>query len=354
MIGIQRAPRPWSVGVHRRGRRYDVDVSIPTPAGRKHYRQKYVKKADADAQADAIRARLRAGLPPFETADERRPAVTVIEVADAYQPRTERGRQHIEAIRGTRLSKLSSEAFELADLEGFLAERGGLKTCAKDFAFLKRACRYAKAKGMIGRHYFEKLDGDKVTRRRLMPTYNPMKDSAGQEIPDAHLEAIFSKLSPAARRAVLFARTTGCRKREVDSLDWREHWTPEGFRPITQKGSRPRVVAFDPAILGARRPGGLVFSELGATAGEVYQRLTACWRYAVKAAKVPRYRFHDLRHTYGTILRREGRTFSDIAAIMGITEAMAHVYAREDTEALQIAAQGAAASATVKRLAANS
>jgi predicted transcriptional regulator len=40
-------------------------------------------------------------------------------------------------------------------------------------------------------------------------------------------------------------------------------------------------------------------------------------------------RFHDLRYTFGTILRHEGRSDSDIAAILGITEAMAHVYAHE-------------------------
>ena len=74
-----------------------------------------------------------------------------------------------------------------------------------------------------------------------------------------------------------------------------------------------------------------MFSELCATRA----RLTACWRYAVKAAKVGPYRFHDLWHSYGTDLRAAGRSFDDIAAIMGITSAMAHVYAHEDTEALQ-------------------
>jgi hypothetical protein len=47
------------------------------------------------------------------------------------------------------------------------------------------------------------------------------------------------------------------------------------------------------------------------------------------------YRFHDLRHSYGTDLRVAGRSFDDIAAIVGITSLMAHVYAHEDTEALQ-------------------
>jgi hypothetical protein len=40
---------------------------------------------------------------------------------------------------------------------------------AKDLSFLKRACALAKARGRIGRHYFEKLAGDKVTRRESRP-----------------------------------------------------------------------------------------------------------------------------------------------------------------------------------------
>ena len=72
-----------------------------------------------------------------------------------------------------------------------------------------------------------------------------------------------------------------------------------------------------------------------ASYSSIAKRLQACWRYAVKAAKVPHYRFHDLRHTCGTRLRRDGKTYSDIAAIMGITEGMAHVYAHEDTERIQ-------------------
>jgi integrase len=51
--------------------------------------------------------------------------------------------------------------------------------------------------------------------------------------------------------------------------------------------------------------------------------------------KVGPYRFHDLRRSYGTDLRAAARSFDDVAAIMGISAAMAHVYAHEDTEALQ-------------------
>jgi integrase len=62
------------------------------------------------------------------------------------------------------------------------------------------------------------------------------------------------------------------------------------------------------------------------------------------------YRFHDLRHTYGTLLRRSGRTFSDIAAIMGISEPMSHVYAHEDTERIQIEAAQLGTNTAIYRL----
>jgi hypothetical protein len=55
-------------------------------------------------------------------------------------------------------------------------------------------------------------------------------------------------------------------------------------------------------------------------------------------AKVGAYRYHDLRHSYGTDLRAARRTFDDIAAIMGITERMAHVYATDPRERLQLEA----------------
>lgn len=168
-----------------------------------------------------------------------------------------------------------------------------------------------------------------------MPAYK-IAESPGKEITDADLdlELILTRLNKRARRAVLFARTTGSRLGEVATLDHQAHWSPEDFRPIIQKGCKPGVVAYDPAIIGLRGIG-LVFAELGSTPEGIYRRLQSCWRYAVKAAKVPHYRFHDLRHTYGTLLRRSGMTYSDIACVMGITEAMAHVYAHEGTERIQ-------------------
>jgi len=351
MITNTRAPRPASVGVSNRDNRgrYVVLCSVPEAGERRRYRQSFATKQEAKTHADAIRARLRAGLPPFETPEERGPEFTVLAALDFYaarpledgKKRSDRGAQHRAAFAATALASIPAEAFALEDLEGFIVARWSVAkrkasaaTAAKDFRYLKAACAYAKAKGKIARHFFENLAGDRTTRARLMPTYS-VKNSIGKAIPPEHLEAILLHLHDDARRAVLFARTTGCRKAEVSSLDWQRHWSPEGFRPIVQKGSSPRVVACDPALVGPRGIG-LVFRELGGTRAAIYARLTACWRYAVKAAKVGPYRFHDLRHSYGTDLREIHRkSFDDIAAIMGISSLMAHVYAHEDREAKQ-------------------
>jgi integrase len=331
--------------------KFVVDVFVPTPEGRKRFRQAFERRPQADAQATAIRSRLDRGLPPFETEDEaaKKATVSVLDVLH-YYPKTPRGDQHIEMFKTCAIASQSVEEIGVRDLDGFVAERGGKKTTAKDLSFLRRACNLAKAHGLINLHVFESLVGDKATMRRLMPAWSPA-DSPGREIPDGDFEAIFHKLNKRARRAILFARTTGCRLNEVASLDWKMLEPGKGFRPIQQKKSGPRVVAFEKEIVGERGIG-LVFSELGSTVSEIRQRLQDCWIYAVKAAKTPHYRFHDLRHTFGTVLlEKNGGNFSAVAAVMGITEAMAHVYAHEDRERKQVAAHGLVASETVAKLA---
>ena len=334
----QRAPRPASVNVKKRAGRYIVDVSFPAPEGRKRHRQMFERKAEADAHADAIRGRLRDGLPPFETEAERAPVVTVADVLAFYEERhvaavasaraRERLKTHREAIGRCVLAGLGAEAVTLEDLRLFASDRKvSAGTVAKDFRHLKAAMLFARAHGRITRHVFETLDRD--TRRNLMPSWRP-EDTAGRVLSNEEFEAILPKLSPAARPIVRFLRATGLRKMEACALDWREHWRDlpyPSFCPITQKGSKARLIPFEAveAIVGPRRPGGLVFHELGATAEEIYGRVTAAWRHAVKAAKVPHCRLHDLRHTFGSELRRS-MSKEDVASTMGISGTIAGTY----------------------------
>src|SRR5262245_43218386 len=129
MIQRHKAPRPATVSVRKRRRGYIVDVSVPALTGRKRYRQAFEKKAEADAHADAIRARLRDGLPAFETPEERRAPVTVGDVLRFYEERhlpevaspASRARlvTHREAIEKSFLAAREAEAVTLDDLEQF-------------------------------------------------------------------------------------------------------------------------------------------------------------------------------------------------------------------------------------------
>jgi hypothetical protein len=78
-------------------------------------------------------------------------------------------------------------------------------------------------------------------------------------------------------------------------------------------------------ILGPRQSRGLVFRELGDTPAAIYSCVTACWRYAVNASKVPHARVHDLRLTFGSVLRR-AMSKEDVASAMGISGTIAGTY----------------------------
>ncbi len=335
--GWKRAPRPPTVGVGRRQRGYVVDVSVPTPTGRERHRQAFGTRAQANAHANAIRARLRAGLPAFERPEEARHAVTVLDVLKFYEERhvsvvvstssRERLVQHREAIEKCALAAVEAETATLADLERFKGERKvSASTVSKDFRHIKAAMLFAKARGFISRHVFESLDRD--TRRSLMPSWSP-EQTAGRVLSDDEFEKVLVVMRPAARRIARFLRATGLRKMEACALDWREHWQDlpyPAFCPITQKKSKERLIPFEAVegIVGPRQKSGLVFQELGETRKAIYSQLTTCWRYAAHKAGVVA-RLHDLRHTFGSTLRRT-MSKEDVASIMGISGAIASTY----------------------------
>src|SRR5262245_16410454 len=86
-IHRQRAPRPASVTVNKnrsRGR-YVVLCSVSEAGARRRYRQSFATKREAEDHADAIRDRLRAGLPPFETPEEAAPGFTHADALALYE-----------------------------------------------------------------------------------------------------------------------------------------------------------------------------------------------------------------------------------------------------------------------------
>jgi integrase len=350
--GIPRAPRPASVAVAKRRGRYVVDVSVSEAGGRKRYRQKFERKAEAEAHANAIRARLRDGLPPFETAAEACPSFKHADALALYEAEHVNGEKVVrrsrekmiaqrEMIERHSLAKIEAEAATLEDLLAYRKDRKAAAkravsdaTIAKDFKHLRAALRHAKRRKRVAFHVFERMDPE--DSRQLMPAWRP-EDTAGRVVSQEEQARLFAALSPDARRMAQFLAASGVRKMEAAALDWVAHFKHipfPHFSPIVQKKSKARKIPFESVagIVGPKQSGGLVFRELGATAEEIYARFTTCWRYAERKSKV-RARTHDLRHTFGSAARRDS-SLEDVAAVLGISAATAKTYADHEKDDL--------------------
>lgn len=129
----------------------------------------------------------------------------------------------------------------------------------------------------------------------------------------------------------------GLRWQDVDlerrELHVRNQLTERGLVPVKSHRSR-RALRIPPTVATMLTPGtGYVFQRDGRPLGRVMVR-HALHRDLAECG-IERRRFHDLRHTCGTILAASGVPLSDIQRIMGhatITVTMRYVHALDDTQ----------------------
>lgn len=128
---------------------------------------------------------------------------------------------------------------------------------------------------------------------------------------------------PELHLIVLMALTTGMRRGEILGLRWRDVDLSRGLIVLDKtKNKERRSVPIVPQVrellethAKVRRLGtDLVFPHPRKDA-PVY--MDEAFREAVKAAKVPDFRFHDLRHTAASYLAMSGATTAEIAAVLG-------------------------------------
>jgi integrase len=145
---------------------------------------------------------------------------------------------------------------------------------------------------------------------------------------------LWSKLSPCVRPIVLTALLSGMREAEVVTLPKDAVDLSAGMITLTTtKANRVRRVYVNADLAAvlreamARSPGSFVFAN---GKGERYtcDGVRCLFRRAVENAGIDDFRFHDLRHTTATRLRRAGAGLDTVAAVLGhATLAMAARYA---------------------------
>jgi integrase len=135
------------------------------------------------------------------------------------------------------------------------------------------------------------------------------------------LEACRGARWPRLYLLVLMALTTGARKGELLGLRWRDVDLERGQALCgSTKNGDPKVLPLVPAVVALLRgcegkPDALLFgSHRNVRRPFAFE---PGWHEALKAARVPNFRFHDLRHSCASLLAREGATLLEIADVLG-------------------------------------
>lgn len=242
----------------------------------------------------------------------KRGCVTVAEAIDRYMA-TNRSKDpmkadhwHAKRFR-ERWGSVRVDQLRPHDIEMFVQER--LKTVRpgmvnRDLGFLKRVCNKATRDGVASTNPMASVKKLKVAEGRTRWLH-----------PDE--EARLKKSLPRRFWAfVLFAIHTGLRQAEQFSLLWRDVDLEKGILTVVDsKASKTRHVPLNrkikKALAAMRRTGERVFP--------VHARhwVHAHFKPALLAADIHHFRWHDLRHTFGSRLAQRGVPIPVIKDLMG-------------------------------------
>lgn len=267
------------------------------------------------------------------------PEASVVAYGQAWVDRIQGGlatatasgyRTHLRSMGATGIGALSVGAVTKADVENWITQQANAGTSAGTIN------ARVKVLGMVMRDAMDNgmAHGD-PTHRARRPKAEIRKDrvlSADEIV----LVLKAAKASPDRRLypMVLLALYCGLRWQEVAGLTG---YAVQGRRvevyqvaerstaKIRQgtKSGKPRGVTMPDFVaeviepLAAMAGPGLLFPNRVGTVTDYHRWLRGAWRPMVEASGVAPFRFHDLRHTYGTALALAGRPRAEIARFMG-------------------------------------
>lgn len=150
----------------------------------------------------------------------------------------------------------------------------------------------------------------------------------------AEYHALMAVAHESIRPVILCAVTTGLRRSNILTLDWRQVKLEEGLISIPRmKSNRAHMVKITPPLMAA-------LSTMPSRRGRVFdlRNFRKRWDAAVKAAGLEDFRFHDLRHTFASWARMNGADLADIKealdhSSMNMTLRYAHIKAEHHVTA---------------------
>jgi integrase len=135
---------------------------------------------------------------------------------------------------------------------------------------------------------------------------------------------LLSYLPPHAAQIVQFSILTGMRAGEVYNLAWdRVDFKQRVIRLESEdtKNSEPRVIYLNDELLDimceAGKVRGFGHKRVFTYKGQPIASIKTCFRRACRMAGIDNFRFHDLRHTFNTNMRKAGVDQSVIMKLTG-------------------------------------
>lgn len=135
------------------------------------------------------------------------------------------------------------------------------------------------------------------------------------------VKALFPSCSDHIRPIIVTALNTGMRKGELQKLKWADvDFKNRKITVVEAKNNESRVVPINKTLhkelfsLSKKSKGEYVFSDEN---GLPYGDIKKSFLKALNQAKIEDFRFHDLRHTFGSYLVMQGVNLKTVQQIMG-------------------------------------
>jgi integrase len=303
-------------------------------------------KPEAQAVLDEVRLAIRQGT--FTLAGRRARPVDVLtfsQLADFYWERDGRKLKSADTLK-YRLEGLKAHFADRApgdiragDIEDFLAglEQPGRfqkrhatvrerqpSTINRWRALLRRVFSWA-----VENDYLDRTPFNKPGVRASLVKARPENDSRDRRLSDSEFRRLMATAGPRLKPLIVVALYTGMRRGEMLKLTWSDLDAHPGWirlRSRTTKSGRPRILPIHPDVqavfdflrtdaMGQPKPSAApVFSN---EVGEPVRNFREAWSGALKRAGIIGFRWHDLRHEFGSRNLECGASIIHVRDLLG-------------------------------------
>ncbi|GBE05073.1 tyrosine recombinase XerD [bacterium BMS3Abin10] len=173
-------------------------------------------------------------------------------------------------------------------------------------------------------------------------------------------QELISVCDPHLRPIVVTALNTGMRKGEIFNLKWDNVDLKHGFilLEITKNGERREIPINDTlrsTLQGITRRLDVPYVFFDPATGKSYQDLKRSFKSALRRAKIQDFHFHDLRHTFASLLVMAGVDLTTASRLLGhkdikMTLRYAHLAPSHITRAVNILDEALNGTPTIQKL----